>query len=168
MIQGDPKRYVPMKISIVALIKKLFISNYNHTLFSLWKTIHQSFSYFCQFLVNLWLSQDVFIIFEPKPKRPDDPVLAHGHPGSTFNGMKRSLKHFFWNLRTPKNIVFAIDVPGKQKIGLHLRTKRSQESLHHFQAHYRTIHTLLLAFPCQHQLIFALFGSCMGIGADQT
>ena len=59
-VQGDPKRYVPMKISIVALIKKLFISNYNHTLFSLWKTIHQSFSYFCQFLVNLWLSQDLF------------------------------------------------------------------------------------------------------------
>jgi len=59
-IQGDPKRYVPMKISIVALIKKLFISNYNHTLFSSWKTIHQSFSYLCQFLVNVWLSQDVF------------------------------------------------------------------------------------------------------------
>ena len=51
-IQGDPKRCVPIKISIVTLIKKLFISNYNHTLFSLWKTIHQSFSYFCQFLVN--------------------------------------------------------------------------------------------------------------------
>ena len=49
-----------MKISIVALIKKLFISNYNHTLFSSWKTINQSFSYFCQFLVNLWRSQDVF------------------------------------------------------------------------------------------------------------
>jgi len=91
------------------------------------------------------------IIFEPK--RPGDPVLAHGHPGSIFNGMKRPLKHFFWNLGTPKNIVF---------------TKRSQESFHHFQAHCRTIHTLLLAFPCQHQLIFALFGSCMGIGADQT
>ena len=59
-IQGDPKRCVPMKISIVTLIKKLFISNYNHTLFSLWKTIHQSFNYFCPFLVNLWLSQDVF------------------------------------------------------------------------------------------------------------
>jgi len=49
-----------MKISIVTLIKKLFISNYNHTLFSLWKTIQQSFNYFCRFLVNLWLSQDVF------------------------------------------------------------------------------------------------------------
>jgi len=49
-----------MKISIVTLIKKLFISNYNHTLFSLWKTIHQSFNYFCRFLVNLWLFQDVF------------------------------------------------------------------------------------------------------------
>ena len=49
-----------MKISIVTLIKKLFISNYNHMLFSLWKTIHQSFNYFCRFLVNLWLSQDVF------------------------------------------------------------------------------------------------------------
>ena len=35
-----------------------------------------------------------FIISEPK--RPDDPVLAHGHPGSTFNGMKRPLKHFVW------------------------------------------------------------------------
>ena len=40
LIQGDPKKCVPMKISIVTLIKKLFISNYNHTLFSLWKTIH--------------------------------------------------------------------------------------------------------------------------------
>ena len=30
-VQGDPKRCVPMKISIVTLIKKLFISNYNHT-----------------------------------------------------------------------------------------------------------------------------------------
>jgi len=30
-IQGDQKRCVPMKISIVTLIKKLFISNYNHT-----------------------------------------------------------------------------------------------------------------------------------------
>ena len=57
-VQGDPKRCVPMKISIVTLIKKLFISNYNHPLFSLWKTIHQSFNYFCRFLVNLWLSQD--------------------------------------------------------------------------------------------------------------
>jgi len=27
--KGDPKRCVPMKISIVTLIKKLFISNYN-------------------------------------------------------------------------------------------------------------------------------------------
>jgi len=44
-VQGDPKRCVPRKISIVTLIKKLFISNYNHTLFSLWKTIHQSFNY---------------------------------------------------------------------------------------------------------------------------
>ena len=44
-------------------IKQLFISNYNHTLFSLWKTTHQSFSYFCIFLVNLWLSQDVFQMF---------------------------------------------------------------------------------------------------------
>ena len=60
IVQGDPKRCVPIKISIVTLIKKLFISNYNHKLFSLRKTIHQSFSYFCQFLVNLWLSQDVF------------------------------------------------------------------------------------------------------------
>ena len=34
-VQGDPKRCVPIKISIVALIKKLFISNYIHTLFSL-------------------------------------------------------------------------------------------------------------------------------------
>ena len=34
-VQGDPKRCVPIKISIVTLIKKLFISNYNHTLFSL-------------------------------------------------------------------------------------------------------------------------------------
>jgi len=292
MYRVTQKKYVPMKISIVALIKKLFISNYNHTLFSLWKTIHQSFSYLCQFLVNVWLSQDVFqmstislqanlyssgkvlnhfytllfrdgsyfccnasfqffnclwislvyIVFEEtpqikiwgvkiwwvrgpfhiassayeslfkplpqpsnsfvgcmrcgpvllkplwsshnpspasqrcpvlvqnsyvallvdclgsaviifEPKRPGDPVLAHGHPGSIFNGMKRPLKHFFWNLGTPKNIVF---------------TKRSLESFHHFQAHCRTIHTLLLAFPCQHQLIFALFGSCMGIGADQT
>ena len=59
-IQGDPKKCVPIKISIVTLIKTLLISNYNHTLFSLWKTIHQSFSYFCQFLVNLWLFQDVF------------------------------------------------------------------------------------------------------------
>ena len=59
-IQGDPKRCVPMKISIVTLIKKLFVSNYSHTLFSLWKTIHQSFNYFCRFLINLWLSQDVF------------------------------------------------------------------------------------------------------------
>ena len=244
------------------MIKKLFISNYNHTLFSLWKTIHQSFSYFCRLLVNLWLSQGVFqmsiislqanlyssgkvvnhfytllfrdgsyfccdgsfqflnclwislvyiifeetpqikiwgvkiwwvrgplwvlwvylilssayeSIFEPlpqpskgfvgsmrcgpvllktlwssqnpspasqqrpvlvqkshvallvdclrsaviifKPIGPDDPMLAHGHPGNTFNRMKRPLKHFVWNLRTPKNIVFAIDVPGKQKMG---------------------------------------------------
>jgi len=27
VVQGDPKRCVPMKISIVTLIKKLFISN---------------------------------------------------------------------------------------------------------------------------------------------
>ena len=47
----------------MTLIKKLFISNYNHTLISLWKTIHQSFSYFCQFLVCLWFSQDVFQMF---------------------------------------------------------------------------------------------------------
>ena len=60
VIQGDPKRCVPIKISIVTLIKKLLISNYNHILFSLWKTIHQSFSHFCQFSVNLWLFQDVF------------------------------------------------------------------------------------------------------------
>ena len=59
-LQGDPKRCVPIKISVVTLIKKLFISNYNHTLFSLWKTIYQSFSYFCPFLGNLWLFQDVF------------------------------------------------------------------------------------------------------------
>ena len=63
LLQDDPKRCVPIKISIVTLIKKLLISNYNHTLFSLWKTIHQSFSYFCQFLVNLWLFQDVFQMF---------------------------------------------------------------------------------------------------------
>ena len=49
-----------MKISIVTLIKELFISNYNHKLFSLWKSIHQSFSYFCRFLDNLWLSKDLF------------------------------------------------------------------------------------------------------------
>ena len=55
------------------------------------------------------------IIFEPI--RPDDPVPAHGHPGSTFNGMKRPLKHFVWNLQTLKNNVFAINVPGKQKMG---------------------------------------------------
>ena len=53
-------------------------------------------------------------------------------------------------------------------MGSILRTRRSQESFRHFQGHYRTIHTLLLAFPCQHQLVFALFGSYMGIGADQT
>jgi hypothetical protein len=41
----------------------------------------------------------------------------------------------------------------------------TKESFRHLQAHYRTIHTLLLAFACQHQLVFALFGSCMGIGA---
>ena len=29
------------------------ITTYNHTLFSLWKTIHQNFSHICQFLVNL-------------------------------------------------------------------------------------------------------------------
>ena len=85
-----------------------------------------------------------------------------------LNGMKRFLKHFFWNLRTPKNIVFAIDVPGKQKNGLYLRTRRSQESFRHFQAHCRTIHSLLVAFPCLHQLVVALFESCMHIGADQT
>ena len=26
IIQGDPKRFIPMKISIVALIKKLFLA----------------------------------------------------------------------------------------------------------------------------------------------
>jgi hypothetical protein len=41
----------------------------------------------------------------------------------------------------------------------------TKESFCHVQAHYRTIHTLLLAFRCHHQLVFALFGSCMGIGA---
>ena len=33
-LHGDPKRCVPMKMSIVTLIKKLFILNYNQILFS--------------------------------------------------------------------------------------------------------------------------------------
>jgi hypothetical protein len=33
----------------------------------------------------------------------------------------------------------------------------TKESFQHFQAHYRTIHTLLLAFPGQHQLVFCTY-----------
>ena len=61
-IQGDPKRFVPMKISIVTLIKKLFISNYNHTLFSLWKTGHSP-----EFQLSVFLS--IFSQFSPESKK---------------------------------------------------------------------------------------------------
>ena len=40
--------------------KAIYFKLQPHIIQFIWKTIHQSFNYFCRFLVNLWLSQDVF------------------------------------------------------------------------------------------------------------